>query len=229
MSRADELRDNLARLETRVRSACEAAGRDRSEVGVVAVTKTWPVSDIALLRELGVRDVGENRDAEAAEKAAALPDLRWHFVGSVQTNKTRSVASYADVVHSVDRASLVDALSTAAVRADRTVDVLIQVSLDGAPARGGALPTDVPALADLAATAPGLRLAGVMAVAPLGVDPAQPFARLADIAAEIRQRHPDATTISAGMSGDLEQAVAAGANLLRVGTALLGHRPRVPG
>ncbi len=224
MSRADELAANLAAVEQRVGAACAAAARDRAGVTVIAVSKTWPASDVALLRELGLRDFGENRDAEAAQKAAVVHGVRWHFVGAVQSNKARSVASYADVVHSLDRVSLVPALSAGAQRAARTVDVLVQVSLDGAPGRGGAAPTDVLALADLAAAAEGLRLAGVMAVAPLSADPAQAFARLALIAADLRQQHPDARTISAGMSGDLEAAVAAGANLLRVGTALFGSR-----
>jgi pyridoxal phosphate enzyme (YggS family) len=229
VSRRDELHANLVAVEARVAAACAAAGRDRSDLTVVAVTKTWPVSDIAILRDLGVRDVGENRDGEAAQKAAALPDLRWHFVGTVQTNKARSVASYADVVHSLDRASLVEALSAGAQRAERQLDVLVQVSLDGATGRGGALPGDVPRLADLVADAPGIRLAGVMAVAPLGADPAAAFDRLRQVADTVRAGHPAAQVISAGMSGDLEPAVAAGANLLRVGTALLGHRAPVPG
>jgi len=224
VTRREELAANVAALEQRIEAACTAAGRDRGEVTLVAVTKTWPVDDIALLRDLGLHDFGENRDQEAAPKAAALPDVRWHFVGAVQTNKARSVASYADVVHSVDRLGLVRALSAGAVRADRVVDALVQVSLDGAEGRGGALPADVPAVADAVAAAPGLRLAGVMAVAPLGADPAPAFARLAQVAAVLRDTHPDARTISAGMSADLESAVAAGANALRVGTALLGHR-----
>jgi pyridoxal phosphate enzyme (YggS family) len=225
ISRADELAANLAALQDRVHAACAAAGRSRDDVTVIAVSKTWPASDVELLRDLGVRDFGENRDAEAAGKAAAVPDVRWHFVGGVQTNKARSVASYADVVHSLDRSPLVAALSTGAVRAERTVEVLVQVTLDGDPARGGADPRDVPRLADEAAAAVGLRLAGVMAVAPLGVDPAAAFRRLSEVAESLRPAHPEATTISAGMSGDLEAAVAAGANALRVGTALFGHRP----
>ena len=228
MSRRDELAANLAAVEQRITAACAAAGRRRDEVTLIAITKTWPVEDVALLRDLGVRDFGENRDQEAAPKARrlapAVTDVRWHFVGTVQTNKARSVASYADVVHSVDRLSLVHALSAGAVRADRVVDALVQVSLDGAEGRGGAVPEDVPGIADAVAAAAGLRLAGVMAVAPLGADPARAFARLAELAAALRESHPDATTISAGMSADLESAVAAGANALRVGTALLGHR-----
>ena len=111
MSRRDELAANLAAVERRVAAACAAAGRSRGEVSVVAISKTWPASDVVLLRDLGVHEFGENRDAEAAQKAVEVPDVRWHFVGGVQTNKARSVASYADVVHSLDRPALVDALS----------------------------------------------------------------------------------------------------------------------
>lgn len=225
MTRAADLADNLAAVEERIAAACVAAGREHDEVTVVAVSKTWPASDVELLRELGVRDFGENREAEAAAKAAAVPDVRWHFVGAVQTNKARRVASYADVVHSVDRASLVQALGKGATQAGRTVDALVQVSLDGGTGRSGAAPEDVLDLAGQVAATPGLRLAGVMAVAPLGADPAPAFGRLAAIAEDVRRQHPQATLLSAGMSGDLEAAVAAGANLLRVGTALFGTRP----
>lgn len=227
MSRAEQLADRLAEVEDRIARACAAAGRPRADVTLVAVTKTWPASDAAVLRDLGVRDLAENRDAEARAKAAEVTGVRWHFVGAVQTNKARSVASYADVVHSVDRAALVTALGAGARRAGRTVEALVQVSLDGDPARGGALPADVLGLADAVAGADGLRLGGVMAVAPLGADPARAFALLAQVAADLRARHPDATTVSAGMTGDLEQAVAAGATHVRVGTALLGARPPV--
>ena len=225
MSRSDELAANLDALEQRVAAACAATGRARDEVAVVAVSKTWPESDVALLRDLGVGDFGENRDAEAARKAAEVPDVRWHFVGTVQTNKANSISAYADVVHSLDRTALVDALSKGAVRAGRVIDVLVQVDLDETPHRGGVRPDDAIALADLAAAAAGLRLAGVMAIAPLGSDPAPAFNRLAVVAQEVRRSHPDATILSAGMSADLEAAVAAGANLLRVGTALFGTRP----
>jgi pyridoxal phosphate enzyme (YggS family) len=225
MSRLDDLAANLEALERRVAAACEAAGRARADVSVIAVSKTWPVSDILLLRELGLTDFGENRDQEAAGKARELPGVHWHFVGAVQTNKARSVASYADVVHSVDRPGLVRALSDGAVRAERLVQALVQVSLDGAPGRGGAPFADVPRLADEVAAADGLRLAGLMAVAPLDQDPMAAFSRLAEVADVVRRQHPDAHVLSAGMSADLEAAVSAGANALRVGTALFGHRP----
>jgi pyridoxal phosphate enzyme (YggS family) len=223
--RAQQLAAALAALEQRLTDACAAAGRDRDEVVLIAVTKTHPAADVEVLRALGVRDFGENRDQEAKDKAAAVPDVRWHFVGGLQTNKARSVAGYADVVHSVDRPALVDALRKGAQAGGRDLDVLLQVSLDGDPARGGALPADVPALAEKAATAAGLHLRGVMAVAPLGGDPAAAFAELAGVAARLRADHPDAVVVSAGMTGDLEQAVAAGATHVRVGTALLGRRP----
>ena len=229
-NRADDLAARLRVLEDRVAAACTAAGRARREVTLIAVSKTCPASDVAVLRELGVRDFGENRDQEAAAKAAQVRGVRWHFVGQLQTNKAASVAAYADVVHSLDRPRLAHALSAGATRAARRLDVLVQVSVDGDAARGGALPEDVPALADLAARLDGLRLAGVMAVAPLGSGPGAPgaadaFARLAAVSAALRREHPEASAVSAGMSGDLEQAVAAGATHLRVGTALFGPRP----
>jgi pyridoxal phosphate enzyme (YggS family) len=227
VSRSEELAANLVALERRVTAACGAAGRGREEVTIIAVSKTWPVSDIALLRDLGLTEFGENRDQEATAKARELPDVRWHFIGAVQTNKARSVASYADVVHSVDRPSLVRALSEGAVRAERVVDALVQVSLDDGPGRGGAPIAGVPRLADEVSAAEGLRLAGLMAVAPLGQDAAASFQRLAEVADVVRRQHPAARVLSAGMSGDLEAAVAAGANALRVGTALFGHRPPV--
>jgi len=224
LSRREELAANLADVRARVARACEMAGRSADDVTVIAVTKTWPASDAALLRDLGVTDLGENRDQEAAPKAAAVTGVRWHFVGRLQTNKARSVASYADVVHAVDREHLVDALAAGAARAGREVEALVQVSLDGDPDRGGARPEEVPALVERIAGAKGLRLGGVMAVAPLGLLPAAAFGRLAQVAAAVRAVHPEATTISAGMSGDLEDAIAAGATHVRVGSAILGAR-----
>src|SRR4051794_30336627 len=161
MGRREDLAANLAAVRERIAAACAAAGRDPGEVTLIAVTKTFPASDVRLLAELGVTDVAENRDQEAAPKVADCADLllTWHFVGRLQTNKARSVAMYADVVHSVDRPRLVAALSTAAVRAGRNIRCLVQVSLeaDGAgrgTGRGGASPAEVPALADALAGAP---------------------------------------------------------------------------
>jgi pyridoxal phosphate enzyme (YggS family) len=227
--RPGELRENLAALRARISAACAAAGRPDGDVTLIAVTKTFPVSDIELLSQLGITDVGENRDQEAAPKAArcaalGLP-LTWHFVGQLQVNKAASVASYANVVHSVDRPRLVSALGRRAVAAGRELSCLIQVSLERVVGRGGAQPGEVAGLAEALAAEPGLILGGVMAVAPLGA-PARPaFARLREVADKVRAAHPAAVTISAGMSGDLEDAIAEGATLVRIGTALLGGRP----
>lgn len=224
--RTDEIASGLAGVEKRISEACLAAGRDRGEVTLVAVTKTYPASDVRLLAGLGVRDVGENRDQEAAAKAAECADLplTWHFVGQLQTNKVRSVVGYADLIHSVDRARLVEAISREAVRQSRKIGCLVQVALDDDPGRGGVRPVDVPALAAAIDAAPGLWLGGVMAVAPLGEDPAKAFARLRDVALGVQEGHPRATMISAGMSEDLAEAIAHGATHVRVGTALLGRR-----
>jgi pyridoxal phosphate enzyme (YggS family) len=231
--RREELALRLAEVRGRIAKACEAAGRDVGELTLIAVTKTRPASDVRLLSELGVTDIGENRDAEAAPKAAecadmGLENLTWHFIGQLQTNKCASVVRYASVVHSVDRHRLIGALGKAARRAGRVIECLVEVSLDGDPARGGAVAGEVPALAEALAAEEGLMLGGVMAVAPLSMPPADAFARLRVSAAAVREVKPGATVISAGMSGDLEAAVEAGATHLRIGTALLGDRgPRV--
>lgn len=225
--RQDELASNLTAVRARIDAACDAAGRARDAVRMIVVTKTYPASDVRLLAGLGVRDVGENRDQEAAPKAEACADLdlTWHYIGQLQTNKARSVAGYAHVVHSVDRPRLAAALSAGAERHGRDLTCLIQVSLDGDAARGGALADTVPALADAIADAPHLRLGGLMAVAPLHTEPARAFAVLAEMSTRLREAHPAATMVSAGMSNDLEQAVEAGATHVRIGTAVLGVRP----
>ncbi|OIK29303.1 YggS family pyridoxal phosphate-dependent enzyme [Streptomyces malaysiense] len=235
--RKTELAENLANVEERIARACAAAGRRREEVTLIVVTKTYPASDVRILSGLGVRHVAENRDQDAAPKAAACADLplKWHFVGQLQTNKVRSVVGYADVVQSIDRARLVTALSKEAVRAGREVGCLVQVALDadatGRGERGGVAPAGIEELADLVAGSPGLRLDGLMTVAPLTGEYAgreqAAFGRLMDLSTDLRRAHPAATMVSAGMSADLEQAVAAGATHVRVGTAVLGVRPRL--
>jgi pyridoxal phosphate enzyme (YggS family) len=224
--RGEELAARLAVVKDRIAVACAAVGRKPGDVTLVAVTKTFPASDVRLLNGLGVRDFGENRDAEAAPKAAQCTDLdiSWHFIGQLQTNKAASVARYATFVHSIDRLRLIRALGVAARRAGRVIECLIEVSLDGDPARGGALAADVPGLAEALMAEEGLELAGVMAIAPLGVPPAEAFTELLGSAAAVRAVNPAATAISAGMSADLEAAIAAGATHVRIGTALLGDR-----
>ncbi|MFB6506568.1 MULTISPECIES: YggS family pyridoxal phosphate-dependent enzyme [unclassified Streptomyces] len=233
--RRTQLAENLARVEERIASACSAAGRGRDEVTLIVVTKTYPASDVRILHELGVRHVAENRDQDAAPKAAECANLSltWHFVGQLQTNKVRSVAGYADVVQSVDRVKLVTALSAAAVREGRELGCLIQVALDAESGergdRGGVAPDGIEELAAEVGSAPGLRLDGLMTVAPLAGPYAgrqrAAFDRLMEFSSRLRGNHPAANMVSAGMSADLEDAVAAGATHVRVGTAVLGVRP----
>jgi PLP dependent protein len=232
-ARRAELAENLAVVTDRIGAACAAVDRDPNGVTIVAITKTWPASDVELLAELGILHVGENRDQEARDKAASCAGLglTWHFVGQLQRNKAASVARYADVIESVDRAALVAALDRGAEQAGRRVGVCIQVDLDEAPdavdsgpGRGGARPSAVPGLADQVTACSSLDLLGVMAVAPLGADPRPAFDRLAGIHGQVAAQHPGATMRSAGMSGDLEPAIAAGATHIRLGSALLGHR-----
>jgi pyridoxal phosphate enzyme (YggS family) len=239
-SRQAELAANLAAVRQRIAAACAAARRDERELTLIAVTKTYPASDVLALAGLGLREFGENRDQEASPKAAevaavseAVP-VAWHFIGQLQTNKAHHVARYADVVQSVDRVRLVRALGTAARAAGRDLTCLVQVGLDpecardgnpgGIGPRGGAPPEGLAEVAAAIEDEERLVLGGLMAVAPRGVSPGAAFAPLRQLSAVIRAVRPAAAVISAGMSGDLEAAVASGATHLRIGTALLGNR-----
>lgn len=232
--RMAQLRENLAAVRQRIDVAVAAAGRQGNPPRMIVVTKFHPAQDIRRLASLGITDVGENRDQEASDKAAELNDLdlRWHFIGQLQSNKAKSVVKYAHAVHSVDRPQLAAALAKAmATEHERTgrapLECFIQVSLadDADRHRGGALPADVPGLAEQLAGAEGLRLAGVMSVAPLRADAATAFEKLAAISARLAALHPEATGISAGMSQDLEAAIRFGATHLRIGSDILGPRP----
>lgn len=259
--RRAQLATNLARVRSRIADACAAAGRERSEITLIAVTKTYPYQDVLHLAGLGVFDIGENRDQEAAGKAAAVAAataggsgagsaaVRWHFIGQLQRNKAKSVVGYAYLVQTVDSGRLARALADASARLrDRPLDVLVQVSIDGDPARGGAVDRAASGRAGGSGQQAGpdvdpdreldrvvaavaerdtLALRGLMAVAPLGWEPTRAFDVLGEIAGRFRAAHPDATVLSAGMSEDLEAAIASGATHVRVGSALLGNRPRL--
>lgn len=229
-TRRDELARNLDAVRHRIADACEQAGRSPDEVTLTVVTKFFPASDVRLLAGLGVQHVGENRHQEAQAKAAECADLEltWHYIGGLQSNKAAAVAGYAAVVESLDRPKLVAGLSRGAHEAGRLLDVLVQVDLDPAgssPGRAGTPPTAAADLARLVIDTEGLRLRGVMAVAPLDADPLAAFEKLAAVAAEIRLVDPAATWVSAGMSNDLEAAVQSGATHVRIGSAVLGSRP----
>ena len=230
MNRRQDVAAGLATVRERIARACDEAGRDHDEVTLVVVTKFFPATDVRILADLGVHHVGENRHQEAVAKVEECADLglTWHYVGGLQSNKAAAVASYADVVESVDRLKLVRGLQRGAHERGRDLDVLLQVSLDppGSGGRSGADPDDLPALAAEVEAQGALRLRGLMAVAPLGEDPATAFGRLAVVRSALVAEHPGATVLSAGMSGDLEAAVHAGATHVRVGSAILGPRPQ---
>ncbi len=249
VERSRQLRGNLDAVRERMARAARAAGRDPAELTLVAVSKMWPPSDVAELFGLGVTHFAENREQEGRQKMPAVEGLLgagasgtgtgpspggpvWHFVGQLQRNKVNHVVRWAGWVQSVDRASLVVALSRAAVSVGRQIEICVQVCFDppesAGTARGGADPAVVPELAALVASSEGLALAGVMAVAPRGLPPRPAFARLREVAETLRRDHPEATVVSAGMSDDLEAAVAEGATHLRIGTALFGARRAVP-
>jgi PLP dependent protein len=231
VSRQEELAANLAAVKQRIASACTEVGRSPDEVTLVVVTKFFPASDVRLLADLGVTDVGENRHQEAEAKVAECADLsvRWHFIGGLQSNKAAAVAAYSNVVESVDRPKVVAGLDRGAHGRADPLDCLVQVSLDPPEqhaGRSGVLPESVSSLADELARAGMLRLRGLMAVAPPDEDPRSAFERLAGIRERLLLDHPDATWLSAGMSGDLEAAISHGATHVRVGSAVLGSRPR---
>lgn len=220
-----DLSDRLARVAADVESAARAVGRRPEEITTIVVTKFHPAELVRDLYERGVRDVGENRHQEAQVKAAELSDLeglRWHFVGQLQSKKARQARRYAAAVHSLDRSSVVDALSSD----DGTLlDGFVQVNLTDDPSRGGVPVDDVESLVERVLSTPGLRLRGVMAVAPLDEPPRAAFARLRGVSDRVRSLAPEAQDISAGMSPDFAEAIAEGATHLRIGTAITGMRP----
>ena len=230
-NRLSEIQSNLEIIQSRIESACTVAGRDISEITLIAVTKTYPASDVDLLKQLGIENVGENRDQEAsAKKLEVKSEFKWHFIGQLQSNKAKSVVNYADLIHSVDRWSLAKEIQKSAQGIDKVQQVLIQVDLDQSgpdPTRGGIWPAELRELAQLINQASHLELMGLMSVAPLGEKSELAFARLKEIRVDFLKENPGAQILSAGMSDDLESAILHGATHLRIGSALLGERPKI--
>jgi pyridoxal phosphate enzyme (YggS family) len=219
----DTLEARVLEVQERIAAAARAAGRDASEITTIVVTKFHPAELVRELYALGIRHVGENRHQEAVAKQAELSelDLTWHFIGQLQSNKGRAVAEYARVIHSVDRPSLVSALSNQ----DREVDVFLEINLTDVPGRGGVLPVELESLCEAVLQVPVLNLRGVMAVAPVDEEPSRAFERVLEYADRVRAMAPGARDLSIGMSGDFEDAIALGATHLRIGTAITGKRP----
>lgn len=222
-----ELAARLSAIDEKIADAARLAGRDAGDITRIVVTKFHPAALVRDLHALGVREVGENRQQELSAKTAELgdiDDLRWHFIGQAQTNKAAAIRRSADVVHSIDRDRLADALHRAA-EGDRILDVLVQINLTEDPGRGGVAPDAARALAEHVLSLSSLRMRGVMAVAPLDEEPASAFERLRTVADGIRSLDPAADWISAGMTGDFTEAIFAGATHLRIGSAITGPRP----
>ena len=226
-NRLSDIQGNLEVIQSRIKNACSAAGRDVSEITLIAVTKTYPASDVDLLKQLGIENVGENRDQEASSKKSEVKNqFKWHFIGQLQSNKAKSVVNYADLIHSVDRWSLAKEIQKSAQGINKVQPVLIQVDLDQSgpdSTRGGIWPAELNELAKLINQASHLELKGLMSVAPLGEKPELAFARLKDIRVGFLKENPGAQILSAGMSDDLEAAILHGATHLRIGSALLGE------
>lgn len=211
MSRREELATNLEAVKARIKNP---------DVTLIVVTKTYPVSDVQILHELGVRDFGENRNEEGLEKSVVV-EGRWHYQGEIQSRKLRDIAAWADVVHSLDNTSHISKLSNAATK---PLDIFLQLSLDGDPARGGVTESELTALADIALASANLRLIGLMCVPPVAADPRTAFTEIAAIHQRFINKYPEAKSLSAGMSGDFEIAIDCGATHIRVGSSILGSR-----
>ncbi|MFY8169323.1 MAG: YggS family pyridoxal phosphate-dependent enzyme [Candidatus Nanopelagicus sp.] len=224
MSRKDQILSNLESVKEKISAAAQAAGRSPSEITLIAVTKTFPVSDLEILYELGVRNFGENRDQEAAPKVGVLPaDITWHFQGGIQSNKLKSISNWASVIHSVDKFKYAQMISQFSV--GKTKEIFIQVSLDTLPqSREGVDPADLMQLAEQIMSLPNLEVKGLMAVAPLDQPTEQAFVRLQQIQQKFIQLYPAASSLSSGMSGDYELAISLGATHVRIGSSILGNR-----
>ena len=231
ISRQQEINENYQKIQNRILKSCNSVGRDPSEVTVIAITKTYPASDIDLLKNIGIHNVGENKDQEASQKFNEVKNkFTWHFVGQLQTNKVKSVVQYADFIHSVDRISLAKEIQKMSKKIDKVQKVLIQIDLDESQNdenRGGVNPSQLIELAQEISSCPNLELKGLMSVAPLNVSSKEAFLKLAKIQLEFLKTYPFAKMLSAGMSEDLEDAVSHGATHLRIGSALLGERPKI--
>jgi pyridoxal phosphate enzyme (YggS family) len=218
-TRKAEIAGNLQEVKERIKIAAQSINRDPAEIELIVVTKTFPISDIEILRDLGELNFGENRDQEAGPKAQAIP-ATWHFQGQIQSNKIKSICEWADVIHSISSEKEILKFAQSA----RKHKVFLQVSLDGQAGRGGASRSDLAQLADLVNESNNLELLGLMAVAPLGTEPEKAFADLTQINQGFKSQFPNSKYLSAGMSGDFEAAIKFGATHIRVGSSILGSR-----
>ena len=220
------LAERLSAVQAAIDESCVAAGRDTADVTLIPVTKFHGPELVADLVDLGVRRFAESRHPEAREKAEALAGragVEWHFVGQIQTKKARQIAQYVHAIHSIDRAGLVDALST--IEREHPLPVFVQVNMTPDPARGGVQPDELETLVEHVLATSALELRGLMCVAPLGAEPRASFAELRELSLRIQSLAPSATSLSMGMSNDFREAIENGATHLRIGAAITGKRP----
>jgi pyridoxal phosphate enzyme (YggS family) len=225
--REEDIAAALSSVEDRISAAATTAGRKRSEISLIAVTKTYPVTDVQILRNLGVENFGENRSDEGSEKSEIVP-ATWHFQGQVQSRKLKDIAHWASFIHSIDSSDHITKLSRICAERDRKISIFLQLSLDGAPDRGGVRAEELNRLADQVATDTNLHLAGLMCVPPVEYEFDRAFSEIAEAHTRFKNSHPGATALSAGMSSDFEVAIAYGATHLRVGSEILGSRTHHP-
>jgi len=222
--RKEEIEHNLAQVREKIQTRAQASNRDINEIELIAVTKTFPTSDVEILHDLGMRDFGENRDIEGSAKSLEVQG-NWHFQGQIQGNKLKSITKWAHFIHSLDSHDHLEKIATLCKeRQGAPLGIFIQVSLDGAHGRGGVLAQELSRLADEVISTAGIQLMGLMAVAPLGVEADKAFAELAVIHGAFSRNYPNASALSAGMSGDYESAISHGATHIRVGSSILGSR-----
>jgi pyridoxal phosphate enzyme (YggS family) len=226
-AREIEIAQALKTVEDRIAAAATKAGRARNEITLIAVTKTYPASDVEILRNLGVQNFGENRSEEGVAKSALVSGT-WHFQGQVQSRKLRDIASWATYIHSLDSADHIEKLSRIATEIGKEISIFLQLSLDGAPGRGGVVASELRALADSVANLQQIKLVGLMCVPPVELEHERAFSEIADIHQGFLANFPTANFLSAGMSSDYEVAITHGATHLRVGSQILGSRPYHP-
>jgi pyridoxal phosphate enzyme (YggS family) len=224
MNRRQEIEENLNQVRKNIAEAASKSGRNPDDINLIVVTKTFPISDLEILYSLGLREFGENRDQEASVKAKALPqDINWHFQGGIQSNKLKSICSWASVIHSVDKFKYAQIISEQ--KSATPMQIFIQVSLDQPPeSRGGVDPAKLIELANRISSLPNLKVLGLMAVGPVDQEVEPVFARLQQIQASFLTYFKDANFLSSGMSGDYEMAISYGATHLRIGSSILGNR-----
>lgn len=226
-SRADQITESLGSVEARISAAAESAGRKRSDITLITVTKTYPVSDAEILHGLGVNNFGENRSEEGAEKSSQVSGT-WHFQGQVQSRKLRDIAGWATFIHSIDSPAHAEKLSRICTELGKDISIFLQISLDGAPERGGVVAAEVFTLAEKVSDLPNIKLAGLMCVPPVSFEHQRAFSDIAGIHQRFIATFPKALLLSAGMSSDFEVAIAHGATHLRVGSQILGSRAYHP-